>query len=98
MFPIVAPQAAQLHPHEGSKPDGHRTVESQQEWIGAGEQIGVITSGLPSPTLGQPIAMGYIQPDYLSNGQEIFAQVRKQAVPVQLADMPFVAHNYKRAK
>ena len=64
----------------------------------AGEQIGVITSGLPSPTLGQPIAMGYIQPDYIQNGQEIFAQVRKQAIPVQLANMPFVAHNYKRAK
>ena len=41
-----------------------------------GQTIGQVTSGLLSPMLDKPIAMGYVQPDYAALGTELFAIVR----------------------
>jgi aminomethyltransferase len=62
----------------------------------AGSAIGHVTSGLPSPTLGQPIAMGYAAAAYAANGTEVFAQVRGRAVPLRVTAMPFVPARYYR--
>ena len=62
----------------------------------AGNAIGHVTSGLPSPTLGQPIAMGYVAAVYATAGTEVFAQVRGRAVPLRVTAMPFVPTRYYR--
>ena len=62
----------------------------------AGNAIGHVTSGLPSPTLGQPIAMGYVAATHAAAGTEIFAQVRSRAVPLRVTAMPFVPTRYYR--
>jgi aminomethyltransferase len=62
----------------------------------AGKALGHVTSGLPSPTLGQPIAMGYVAAAHAALGAEIFAQVRGHAVPLRVTSMPFVPTRYYR--
>ena len=61
-----------------------------------GQQIGQVTSGLLSPTLNQPIAMAYVQPDYAAVGTELFALVRGKPVPMVVAPTPFVPTRYHR--
>ena len=61
-----------------------------------GQTIGQVTSGLISPTLNQPIAMGYVQPDYATVGTELFAMVRGKPVPMVVSSTPFVRTRYHR--
>lgn len=61
-----------------------------------GQHIGQVTSGLLSPTLNQPIALAYVQPDYAVVGTELFAMVRGKPVPMVVAPTPFVPTHYHR--
>jgi aminomethyltransferase len=57
-----------------------------------GRTIGVITSGTMSPTLGRPIAMGYVPPAESAPGGELVVEIRGRSVPAIVAPLPF----YKR--
>jgi len=59
-----------------------------------GAKIGSVTSGCPSPTLSQNIAMGYVDSKFSKNGTEIQAEVRGQKIPMVVTKMPFVKPNY----
>ena len=61
-----------------------------------GQVVGQVTSGLLSPTLNQPIALAYVQPDYALAGTELFAMVRGKPVPMQVTTTPFVPTRYYR--
>ena len=61
-----------------------------------GQQVGYITSGLLSPSLNQPVALGYVQPDYTAEGTELFAMVRGKPVPMKVSATPFVPARYYR--
>lgn len=61
-----------------------------------GEQIGTITSGIPSPTLGKNIAMGYVQNGWHKKGTEVEVDVRNKLRKAVLTPMPFVKSNYYR--
>lgn len=61
-----------------------------------GQHIGHVTSGLLSPTLNQPIALAYVQPDYAALGTELFAIVRGKPVPMVVVPTPFVPTRYYR--
>ena len=60
----------------------------------AGEEVGVISSGSPSPTLGKNIALAYVPPAWAAVGKILFVEVRTQRVKAQVVATPF----YKRAK
>lgn len=62
--------------------------------------IGRITSGLPSPTLGQNIAMGYIETANGLNkkGSRVFVEVRKKMREAEVAAMPFIKPGYYRGE
>ncbi|KAF5316704.1 hypothetical protein D9619_006801 [Psilocybe cf. subviscida] len=60
------------------------------------EEIGVVTSGIPSPTLGKNIAMGYIKSGWHKKGTEVQVEVRKQLRNAVLTPMPFHKPNYYR--
>jgi aminomethyltransferase len=60
----------------------------------AGEEVGAITSGSPSPTLGKNIALAYVPPALAALGTNLFVEVRMQRVKAQVVATPF----YKRAK
>ncbi len=60
----------------------------------AGEAIGVVTSGSPSPTLGKNIALAYVPPSYSAVGTVLYVEIRGQKCKAQVVATPF----YKRAK
>ena len=60
----------------------------------AGEAIGVVTSGSPSPTLGKNIALAYVPPAYSSIGTIVYVEIRGQKCRAQVVPTPF----YKRLK
>jgi aminomethyltransferase len=60
------------------------------------EAIGKVTSGGFGPTLNAPVAMGYLPSSLAANGTAIYAEVRGQRLPLQVAPMPFVPNTYKR--
>ena len=61
-----------------------------------GQVVGQVTSGLLSPTLNQPVALAYVQPDYAAPGTELFAIVRGKPVPMTVSATPFVPTRYYR--
>jgi aminomethyltransferase len=60
----------------------------------AGQVIGVVTSGSPSPTLGKNIALAYVPPAMAALGTVIYVEIRNQKCKAQVVSTPF----YKRAK
>jgi aminomethyltransferase len=60
----------------------------------AGEKIGVVTSGSPSPTLGKNIALAYVPPAFSSLGTILYVEIRGQKCKAQVVATPF----YKRQK
>ena len=69
----------------------HTTLHSAN-----GEAIGEVTSGLLGPSINQPIAMGYVGPEFAAIGTPVNAMVRGKPVPMQVCAMPFVPTNYFR--
>ncbi len=59
-----------------------------------GEEIGEVTSGCPSPSLGVNVAMGYVPASMSKNGTKLRLQVRNKLVDAEVTKMPFVATNY----
>ncbi|WP_316013822.1 glycine cleavage system aminomethyltransferase GcvT [Roseobacter sp. HKCCA0434] len=60
-----------------------------------GAPIGMVTSGSFGPSVGGPVAMGYVPAD-MAPGDTLFAHLRGRYVPVAIADLPFVPHRFKR--
>ena len=54
--------------------------------------VGVVTSGILSPTLGHPIALAYVEPQLSAPGTTLFLDVRGTRIPAHVVALPF----YKR--
>jgi aminomethyltransferase len=54
-----------------------------------GRTCGTVTSGAPSPTLGVPIAMAYLEPGVRAGDHVLNVGIRGEAVPAHLTDLPF---------
>lgn len=81
----------------GLLPQGRAPVREGVELTDTdGNSIGKVTSGGFGPTVGSPIAMGYVASDFASVGTEISAQVRGKSLPLKVAKLPFVEQNYYR--
>jgi aminomethyltransferase len=61
-----------------------------------GDVIGVVTSGGFSPTLGLPIAMGYVQREYSVPGSGLNAIIRGKPRSIVVTAMPLVPTRYYR--
>ncbi|KAF8336017.1 glycine cleavage system T protein [Amanita rubescens] len=62
----------------------------------ASEPIGTITSGIPSPSLSQNIAMGYVKSGHHKKGTELEVEVRGKRQKAVVTPMPFVKPKYWR--
>ena len=61
-----------------------------------GNEIGRVTSGGHSPSLGRPIAMGYVATALAVPGTFLKLEQRGKLFQAQVAPMPFVPHHYHR--
>ncbi|MFT4089855.1 MAG: glycine cleavage system aminomethyltransferase GcvT [Asticcacaulis sp.] len=61
-----------------------------------GEAIGIVTSGVPSPSLGVSIGMGYVPPAFAATGTALQVEVRGKAHPAEVVSLPFVTTPYHR--
>jgi len=57
------------------------------------EEIGVVTSGTMSPTLGEAIGIGFIKPEFAKIGSEFNVQIRGKLVSAVVVETPFVKPN-----
>ncbi|WP_135820950.1 glycine cleavage system aminomethyltransferase GcvT [Halostella litorea] len=55
-----------------------------------GEAIGTVTSGTMSPTLDEPIGLGYVPVEYDEPGTEIRVVVRDRPKEARISDTPFI--------
>jgi aminomethyltransferase len=83
----------------GLRPEGRAPVREGAILFAdsaSSEPIGKVTSGGFGPSLNAPVAMGYLPSQLSAPGTQIFAEVRGQRLPLQVAAMPFVPNTYKR--
>ncbi|KAL8948401.1 MAG: hypothetical protein Q9222_005416 [Ikaeria aurantiellina] len=59
-----------------------------------GAEVGHITSGCPSPTLGKNIAMGYVKNGMHKAGTEVEVMIRGKRRKALITKMPFVKSRY----
>lgn len=62
----------------------------------AGTVIGTVCSGGFGPTLGAPLAMGYLDSAFTALDTPVSALVRGKKVPLRVSKMPFVPQRYYR--
>ncbi len=95
---VVASQLANPPPRKrvGLVAEGRMPVRAGTALMVDGAQVGVITSGTLSPTLGHPIALAYVQREAAAVGGHVDAIVRSSSVPMRVVAPPFVAHRYVR--
>lgn len=58
--------------------------------------IGRLTSGGFAPSLGRPIAMGYVEAAHASVGAPVGLMTRGKPLPARIVSMPFQPHAYYR--
>jgi len=83
----------------GLLPEGRAPVRSgaqlfQDETGGA--PVGHVTSGGFGPSLGRPIAMGYVPSALASPEARFYADVRGKRLPLDVSKLPFNTPGYKR--
>lgn len=59
-------------------------------------RVGEVTSGGFSPSLGAPIAMGWVDAGHAATGTPLEIEVRGKRLAATVAPMPFVPHHYVR--
>lgn len=78
----------------GLELSGKRVPRERFGILSAGRPVGHVTSGTFSPTLGRPIAMGYVEPEFASPGRELEVDVRGRHEPARIVELPF----YRRSR
>ncbi len=78
----------------GLKGLGRRAGRGHYPVLKDGNVVGEVTSGQPSPTLGYPVAMAYVDVEFTEPGTALDIDLRGKAEPFEVVALPF----YKRQK
>jgi len=78
----------------GLKGLGRRAGRGHYPVLKDGNVVGEVTSGQPSPTLGYPVAMAYVDVEFTEPGTDLDIDLRGKAEPFEVVALPF----YKRQK
>lgn len=76
--------------------EGKLPVREGAPLFAGASEIGRVTSGGFAPSVGAPIAMGYVAAAHAAAGMAIEAEVRGKRIGVTVRSMPFVPHRYVR--
>jgi aminomethyltransferase len=77
------------------RPEGRAPARAERRSGIGGEAVGAVTSGGFGPTVGGPVALGYVGAAHAATGTALELIVRGKALPAAICDAPFVAHRYK---
>lgn len=81
----------------GLKPEGRAPARDGAEIIDAsGAEVGRVTSGGFGPSVGGPIAMGYVARSAAAPGTPVSLMVRGKALVARVSPLPFHPHAYHR--
>ncbi|PKQ02780.1 MAG: glycine cleavage system protein T [Alphaproteobacteria bacterium HGW-Alphaproteobacteria-11] len=80
----------------GLLPEGKAPAREGTEIYADGKKIGVVTSGGYGPSVGGPIAMGYVDTGAASTGTAVELMVRGKGRAAHVAAMPFVEKRFYR--
>lgn len=79
------------------RPEGRALARENTDILNQqGEPIGMVTSGGFGPSVGGPIALGYVATEYARPDAEIQLMVRGKVLPAKIVSLPFVPHRYFR--
>jgi aminomethyltransferase len=96
---VVLRQLAEGAPRRrvGIRPDGRAPAREDTPIVdAAGARIGRVTSGGFGPSIGGPIAMGYVDRRHAGEGTALALLVRGVARPAKVVPLPFIPTRYYR--
>jgi aminomethyltransferase len=73
---------------------GRRAARSHYAVLKDGQRVGEVTSGQPSPTLGYPVALAYVDVELAEPGTQLDVDLRGTAEPFEVVALPF----YRRSR
>lgn len=73
----------------GLQTQGRNIARHGYQILSAGKVVGEVTSGTLSPTLGYPIALGYVPTKVATVGQQLEVDIRGKAYPAVVVKRPF---------
>ena len=82
----------------GLKLDGRLPAREGSLVFAGDTEVGRVTSGGFSPTLGHPIAMAYVQKEHAGKDTALQVEVRGKRLDAAVTPMPFVPQNYYRGE
>jgi aminomethyltransferase len=74
---------------------GSRVARQGCAILSGDKKVGEVTSGTHSPTLGHPIAMGYVSPEFGKPGMELKIDIRGRTEPARVVELPFYSRKKK---
>jgi len=81
----------------GLRPDGPAPAREATSIVdAAGNAIGRVTSGGFGPSVGAPVAMGYVATGPAKDGAALALLVRGLPRPARIVPLPFIPHRYHR--
>ena len=83
----------------GLRPEGRAPMREGVELFAdetSTTPIGHITSGGFGPTIGGPVAMGYLPASHTDHGTTVYGELRGKRLPLAVAPLPFTPANFKR--
>lgn len=73
----------------GLRAVGRRSARAGYDVVMDGVPVGTVTSGLPSPTLGYPVALAYVASEYAALGTELQVDLRGRPEAFTVIPTPF---------
>jgi aminomethyltransferase len=63
----------------------------------AGDTVGIVTSGSFAPSVGNAVALAYVDIDHTAEGSNLFVRTERQALPATVMMPPFYRDATARA-
>lgn len=76
--------------------EGRRPARENSDIFVGDQKIGIVSSGSFSPTLGRPIAMGYVPPSFAEPGTELSIDIRGTRCPARVTTLPFYSRRTEK--
>lgn len=80
----------------GLRPDGRAPMREGTPLFAGDTPVGHVTSGGFGPSVGAPVAMGYVTAAHAAPGTALEGEVRGKRLPVTVRPLPFHPTSYKR--